>query len=105
MMSDKIKQAGLDSAKFSNFAQRVKMKYWEKYNLDVFVGEEELDIILSIAWNELKVKNKPQAICPAICPGCKEPFGIARGIPIDGVWVHYDTGCIEKYNKLKGDKK
>lgn len=43
-----------DSAQFSNFAQRVKMAYWEKMADGKRVPEIYLDDILLIAWKEFK---------------------------------------------------
>lgn len=44
-----------DSIQFSNFAQRVKMKYWTDFNVSSkAVKEDDLDNILLIAWEDFK---------------------------------------------------
>lgn len=52
----------MDSAKFSNFAQRCKMAYWGKHSASSasYVPESYLDEILLIAWNDFK--KFPQAV-------------------------------------------
>ena len=47
-----------DAAKFANFAQRVKMKYWSDFNhSSKTVSEENLDNILLLAWEDIYAPN------------------------------------------------
>ncbi len=43
-----------DSARFSNFAQRVKLAYWNKLPDGYRVPEIYLDDILLLAWEDFK---------------------------------------------------
>jgi hypothetical protein len=48
-----------DATSFSNFAQRVKMDYWNKLKTGEFVvAERYLDDILLLAWKDFKQYGK-----------------------------------------------
>ncbi len=50
-----------DSVQFANFAQAVKMKYWEEIggkNTGVTAEEQELDRVLLIAWKYITDSRK-----------------------------------------------
>lgn len=54
MDKEKIKKA----VQFSNFAQRVKMKYWKgEHPIEQFVAEDDLDEILLLAFDELQAQK------------------------------------------------
>ena len=51
-----------DSAEFSNFAQRVKTKWWNEAEYPNLIDEEILDELLLLAWAELKDKTNIQKV-------------------------------------------
>ena len=56
-----------DAALFSNFAQRVKIKYWDKVvDREEWIGETDLDEILLLAWEDFNIQKKPDKRNPEI---------------------------------------
>ena len=60
MTNEEMKAAAQDSAKFSNFCQKIKMQLWERMgdmgDTMPHIAEKWLDEILLMAWREFHDK-------------------------------------------------
>src|SRR5262245_11221780 len=96
------------SAHFSNFAQRVKMEYWNgEEPIEKFIAESDLDEILLLAWSELSSQKQTlkQEILRELeeCKMPSEPFSGNSFIKITAKNKAIDT-CIDIINEVFGEE-